>query len=55
MEVFEAIRTLLAVRQYEDRPVPESVLNSILEAGRLSASAMNKQPWHFVIVQDQKT
>ena len=55
MEVFEAIRTLLAVRQYQDRPVPESVLNSILEAGRLSASAMNKQPWHFVIVQDQKT
>jgi nitroreductase len=55
MEVFEAIRTLLAVRQYQDRPVPESVLNRILEAGQLSASAMNKQPWHFVVVQDHET
>jgi nitroreductase len=53
MEVFEAIRTLLAVRQYQERPVPEPVLYRILEAGRLSASAMNKQPWHFVVVQDQ--
>lgn len=54
MNVFEAIRTLLAVRQYEDRPVPEEVLGRILEAGRLSASAMNGQPWHFVVVQERE-
>jgi len=54
MNVFEAIRTLLAVRQYEDRPIPEEVLGRILEAGRLSGSAMNAQPWHFVVVQDQE-
>jgi nitroreductase len=52
MDVFEAIRTLLAVRRYRDRPVPEDVLRRVLEAGRLSASAMNKQPWHFIVVQD---
>jgi nitroreductase len=55
MEVFEAIRTLLAVRGYQDRPVPEEVVRRILEAGRLTASAMNKQPWHFVVVQDRET
>jgi nitroreductase len=49
MDVFEAIRTLLAVRRYRDKPVPEDVLRRVLEAGRLSA---NKQPWHFVVVQD---
>jgi nitroreductase len=53
MDVNEAIRTLLAVRSYQDRPVPEEVLRRILEAGRLSASAANKQPWHFVVVQDR--
>jgi nitroreductase len=52
MEVFEAIRTLFAVRRYRDKPVPEDVLRRVLEAGRLSPSAMNKQPWHFVVVQD---
>jgi nitroreductase len=52
MDVFEAIRTLLAVRRYRDKPVPEDVVRRVLEAGRLSASAMNKQPWQFVVVQD---
>jgi nitroreductase len=55
MEVFDAIRTLLAVRAYQDRPVPEAVLRRILEAGRLTASAMNKQPWHFIVVQNPDT
>jgi nitroreductase len=55
MDVFEAVRTLLAVRDYDSRPVPDDVVRKILEAGRLSASAMNRQPWHFVVVQDKDT
>jgi nitroreductase len=53
MEVFDAIRTLLAVRSYQDRPVPEEVVRKIVEAGHLTASSMNMQPWHFVVVQDR--
>src|SRR5918998_3704567 len=44
-----------AVRQYQDRPVPEDVLRRVLEAGRLSASGMNAQPWHFIVVEDPET
>lgn len=55
MEVFEAIRTMLAVRQYQDRPVPDEVLRRVLEAGRLTASGMNAQPWHFIVVRDRET
>ena len=55
MDVFAAIRTLLAVRDYEQRPIPDGVVTRILEAGRLSGSAGNKQPWHFVVVQDAET
>jgi nitroreductase len=55
MNVHEAIRTLLAVRDYQDRPIPDDVLLRILEAGRLSPSASNKQPWHFIVVQDPAT
>jgi nitroreductase len=55
MDVYEAIRTLLAVREYQARPVPEEVIRRVLEAGRLTASAMNKQPWHFIVVRDPET
>ena len=55
MDVFEAVRTMLAVRQYRDDPVPKEVLHRILEAGRLTASAMNAQPWRFIVVQDRET
>jgi nitroreductase len=44
MDVFEAIRTVLAVRQYWDTPVPEDVIRRILEAGRLTGSAKNLWP-----------
>ena len=55
MEAFEAVRTLLAVRRYLDRPVPEAVIRKIVEAGRLTGSAMNLQPWHFIVIQDRET
>jgi nitroreductase len=55
MEVFDAIRTLLAVRSYQDKPVPDDTVRRILEAGRLSGSASNRQPWHFIAVQNRDT
>ena len=55
MDVFDGIRTLLAVRRYLDRPVPEEIIRKIVEAGRLTGSAMNLQPWHFIVVQEAAT
>lgn len=55
MDVFEAVRTLLAVRRYQDKPVPEATVRRIVEAGRLTGSSMNMQPWHFIVVQDRAT
>jgi nitroreductase len=55
MEVFEAVRTVLAVRTYQDKPVPPDVVRRIVEAGRLTASSMNAQPWHFIVVEDRET
>ena len=54
MEVFEAVRTALAIRSYKETPVPPDVTRRIVEAGRLSGSAMNGQPWHFVVVDDRE-
>jgi nitroreductase len=55
VEVFEAVRTVLAVRRYRDKPVPPDVVRRIVEAGRLSASSINLQPWHFVVVLERAT
>lgn len=55
MDVFEAVHTVLAVREYRPDPVPQEVVARIIEAGQLTASSMNKQPWHFVVVDDRTT
>ena len=52
-EVFEAARTVMAVREYQERPLPDEVVRRIVEAGRLTASAANRQPWHFVLVRER--
>jgi nitroreductase len=53
METFEAVRTLLAVRQYQDRPIPDDVVQRIVESAHLTGSSMNLQPWHFIVVQNK--
>ena len=55
MEVYDAIRTVLAVREFQSRPVPDDVIHRIVESARLTASSMNGQPWNFVVVQDRDT
>ena len=52
MHVEDAIRIRMSVRAYEDKNIEDALLLKILEAGRLAPSAMNLQPWHFVVVRD---
>ena len=54
MEVFEAIQKRHSVRSYLADEVPRVKLEKILEAARLAPSAGNIQPWHFIVVTDQK-
>lgn len=55
MEVFDAVRTVLAVRRYKDTPVPAEIVRRIAEAGRLTGSSTNGQPWHFIVVENRDT
>lgn len=52
MDVYEAIRTRKSVRAWRDRPVPEDVLERVLDAARRAPSARNLQEWRFVVVSD---
>src|SRR2546422_6726236 len=51
-EIFEVVRTVMAIREYDGRPLPDALARRIVEAGHLTASASNHQPWHFVLVRD---
>ncbi len=55
MDVFEAVRTVLAVRSYKEKPVPPETIRRIIQAGRLTGSSMNGQPWRFVVVENRET
>ena len=46
------VKTRKSVRRYKSDPVPEGVLEKILEAGRQAPSAGNSQPWEFVVIKD---
>jgi nitroreductase len=55
VDVSEAVRTMLAVREYADREVPDGVVGKIVDAAHLSPSSMNRQPWHFIVVREKET
>ena len=54
MNVSEAIRTKRAVRQFQERPLPEEVVHAILNAGRRSQSSKNNQPWQFIAIRKKE-
>lgn len=51
--VLEAIKKRQSVRSYQDKEIPEEILQQILEAGRLAPSASNRQGWKFIVVKDE--
>lgn len=51
--VLDNIATRTSVRDYEARPVEKEKIEKMLRAAMAAPTAMNKQPWHFVVV-DQR-
>ncbi|MBM4255192.1 MAG: nitroreductase [Deltaproteobacteria bacterium] len=53
MNVLDAIRSRIAIRDFRPDPIPEASIKKILEAGRQAHSQRNRQPWRFVVVQNR--
>ncbi len=53
MSLLNVIFNRASVRSYTFEPVSEETLRNVLEAGRRAPSAMNAQPWHFIVVTEQ--
>ena len=52
MNVSDAIRLKRAVRKFQNKPVPDEVIQAILNAGRRSQSSKNEQTWQFIAIRD---
>ncbi len=50
MEFTELIASRHSVRDFLPDPIPDDILQEILEAGRLAPSAQNRQPWRYVVL-----
>ena len=53
MDVYEAVRSRLTVREFKPDPVPDEVVQKMLRAVQWAPSSRNRQPWHLVVVRDQ--
>lgn len=53
--VLDLLRGRCSVRDFTDESIPDDVVRYILEAGRLSPSGGNEQPWKFVLVRDRES
>ena len=54
MSLLDVILRRRSIRRYENKEIPKDVLDKIVEAGRQSPSAANRQPYRFVIVTDSE-
>lgn len=54
MNVFEAVRSKRAIRQFSEQPIPAEDLIKILHAGRWAGSSKNSQPWHFIVLRQRE-
>lgn len=48
-----AILERRSVRNFKDKPVPDSLIRRVLEAGRFAPSSGNCQPWKFIVIKDK--
>lgn len=51
--VLDNIATRTSIRDYEARPVEQTKVDNMLRAAMAAPTAMNKQPWHFVVVNQR--
>ncbi len=51
--IIALLKRLRAVRQFRTDPVPQEVVDAVLEVARWSGSASNRQPWEFVLIRNR--
>lgn len=55
MNVIDAINKRRSIRKFEDKPVEKEKIDLLLRAAMQAPSAVNEQPWEFIVVEDKDT
>lgn len=53
MDFDEVVNKRRSIRRYKDTPVPRASILKVLKAARIAPSAGHRQPWHFIVVEDE--
>ena len=51
----ENIMTRTSIRKYKDQPIEQEKIDIMLKAAMAAPTAVNMQPWHFIVIDDKKT
>jgi len=54
MDLFKAVKERKSVREYSEKKVEKGLIEKIIDAGRLAATARNEQPWEFIVTSDKE-
>ena len=54
MKFLDLAKLRYSSRNYKNKTVEKEKLNIVLEAARIAPSAANKQPWHFIVVEEKE-
>lgn len=54
MDLIEGLKTRRSIRSYQEKEVPDSTIEELLEIARWAPSASNSQPWRFIVIKDKK-
>lgn len=55
MSLVDIVKKRYSVRSFKDIPVEKEKIIQILESARYAPSAVNYQPWHFIVITDEET
>ena len=55
MEFNEVLSSRRSIRKYKETTIRRETILSILETARIAPSASNRQPWHFIVVENKET
>ena len=53
MDLDECICTRRSTRLFNDQPIPDDAVRSVIESGMRAPSPKNRQPWSFIVVKDR--
>ena len=54
-DIIDVITSRKSIRRYKPDPIPDEMIDKILEAGRWAPTGENYQPWRLIVIRDQET